>query len=52
MLDTIEVVVHASKGINDQRSSDARQFQRSAQFGQKHVFDLLNGLLRIVERKA
>ena len=52
MLDAIEVVVHAGKRINNQRSGDARQLQRGAQFGQKHVLDLLNSFLRIVKRKA
>ena len=52
MLDAIEVVVHAGKRINNQRSGDARQLQRGAQLGQKHVLDLLNSFLRIVKRKA
>ena len=52
MLDAIEVVVHAGKRVNNQRSGDARQLQRGAQLGQEHVLDLLNCFLRIVERKA
>ena len=52
MLNAIEVVVHAGKRVNNQRSSDARQLQRSAQLGQKHVLDLLNCFLSIVKRKA
>ena len=52
MLDTIEVVIHAGKRVNNQRSGDARQLQRGAQLGQKHVLDLLNSFLRIVKRKA
>ena len=52
MLDTIEVVVHTGKRVNNQWSGDARQLQCGAQLGQKHVLDLLNCFLSIVKRKA